>query len=94
MSNIPHECEDDAQIFLVNMIAAFDALADQPQHFQTTVNDLMLSCARCRSLHAKTPRFKTRYTVFESLMGAKNSSRNPAEQALFVLRFSLSKNRN
>jgi hypothetical protein len=54
----------------------------------------MLSCARCRCLHAKNPRFKTRYIVFESLMGAKDSSRYPAEQALFVLRFSFSKNRN
>ena len=86
MNNIAHECEDDAQIFLVHMIAAFDAFADQPQHFQTTVNDLMLSCARCPCLHAKTPAFKTLYIVFESLMGAKDSSRNPAEQAIFVVR--------
>ena len=93
MRNIPHKSEDDPQIFLVDVILSFDAFADQPQDFQTTEDHLMLTCARRCCLHAKTPAFKSRYIVFESLMGAKDSSRNPAEQALFVLRFSFSKNR-
>jgi len=58
MSNITHECEDNSQIFLIDMIAAFDALADQPQNFKTAVDHLMLTCARCCCLHAKPPRLK------------------------------------
>src|SRR5215475_11341858 len=90
MRNIAHEFQDDTQVLAIHFVAAFDSLADQPQNLQTTIDNLMLLCPCCCSLHRKTPGLKHRYIVFESLMVAKDSSRTPAEQGLFMVRYPLS----
>jgi hypothetical protein len=53
VSDVAHERQNDIYILPVDVILAFQPLADQTQDFQSTEHNLMLSRTCCR-LHGRT----------------------------------------